>query len=102
MAPSIVVEVLATKVVVMGEKAQLLEKNALRASMVHFVKNALLALTKMLMGLMQIFAFLVLLTFCPIVQISYIHEEELISHFVRINAYLKNIGCQIALHLLRS
>ncbi|XP_038888231.1 uncharacterized protein LOC120078090 isoform X2 [Benincasa hispida] len=37
-------------------------------------RNALLALTKMLRGLMQIFAFLVLLTFCPIVQISYILE----------------------------
>lgn len=38
------VEVLATKVVVMGEKAQLLEKNALRASMVHFVKYVQLVL----------------------------------------------------------
>lgn len=31
-------EALATKVVVMGEQAQLPEKNVLRASMVHFVK----------------------------------------------------------------
>ena len=38
------VEVLATKVVVMGEKAQLLEKNALRACMVHFVKYVQLVL----------------------------------------------------------
>ena len=92
-------------------------------------RNAPLVLTKMLRALMNIFAHHVPLIFFPTVLISYTWEvillkslslslshfsfgprltwehffqEEYVSHHVPINVYPTSIGCQIAIHLLRS
>lgn len=102
MVPSTAVVVLGMMVVIMERMEQLPEKSVQRASMVHSALNAPLALTKMLLAPMQVFALLALLSFSPIAQISYMYEGVLVSHLVHINVYLTSTGCQIALHLWRS